>query len=81
MKELVELFKSIGPPWNMIVLVMLISCVAGVFKALAKQSRIYGSHRAEMNLKREMVERGLSADEIERIVAARSESDVQSDRC
>ena len=81
MSDLVELFKSLGPPWNMIVLVVLISCIASIFKAIAKQSRIYGNHRAEMNLKREMVERGLSAEEIERIVAAKSGTEAQSDRC
>ena len=72
MHELIELFKSLGPPWNMIVLVMLISCIASVVKVIAKQSRAYASHRAEMNLKRELVERGLSVDEIERVIAARS---------
>lgn len=81
MKDFIELFSSLGPPWNMIVLVVLISCVASIIKAVAKQSRIYGSHRAEMNLKREMVERGLSAEEIERIVTARSEADARLNRC
>jgi hypothetical protein len=79
MSQLVELFKGIGSPWNMIVLVMLISCMASVLKTIAKQSRAYGSHRAEMNLKREMVERGLSAEEIERIIAAKSANNVQSE--
>jgi hypothetical protein len=72
MHELVEMFKDLGPPWNMIVLVVLISCIASVFKAIAKQSRFYATHRAEVNLKRDLVERGLSVDEIERVIAARS---------
>jgi hypothetical protein len=56
----------------MIVLVVLIGCIASVVKAVAKQSRTYASHRAELNLKRELVERGLSVDEIERVMAAKS---------
>jgi cell division protein FtsL len=72
MHDLIELFRGLGPPWNMIVLVMLISCAASVVKVIAKQSRTYASHRAEMNLKRDLVERGLSVDEIERVIAARS---------
>jgi hypothetical protein len=31
-------------------------------------------HEAEINLKHEMIARGMSADEIERVLAARSES-------
>ena len=80
MNQLVEIFKSLGPPWNMIVLVMLISCVASIVKVIAKQSQIYASQRAEVNLKRELVERGLSVDEIERVIAAKSTTSRDS-RC
>jgi hypothetical protein len=80
MHDLIELLRSLDPPWNMIVLVMLISCVASVIKVIAKQSRAYASHRAEMNLKRDLVERGLSVDEIERIIAARSSIGTET-RC
>jgi hypothetical protein len=72
MHELIEVLRSLETPWNMIVLVVLISCIASVIKAVAKQSRTYASHRAELNLKRELVERGLSVDEIERVMAAKS---------
>jgi hypothetical protein len=69
-----ELFRSImnmGPPWNMIVLVVLISCTTGVFTSLFKQIRKYGCYRRDIDLKRDLVERGLSVEEIERIVAAK----------
>jgi len=68
-----ELFKgilSLQSPFNMIVLVVLIGCVAGVLKGIAAQIRKYGCHRQDVDFKRELVDRGLSADEIERIVQA-----------
>jgi hypothetical protein len=81
MKEMFEAFNSLGSPWNMIVLVVLISGLGSVVKTIAKQVRGYASHRVDMNLKRELVERGLSADEIERIVAAKSPVDKPSGEC
>ncbi len=59
---------------NWIALVVLISVGGGVIASIATQLRKYGSHRVDMQLKRELVERGLSAEEIERIVAAKSPS-------
>lgn len=75
MNQFFEFFNHLGPPWNMIVLVMLITCAASIVKAIAKQSHTYACHRVDANLKRDLVERGLSVDEIERIVAMKSGSD------
>jgi hypothetical protein len=79
MYDLFNAIANLGEPWNMIVLVVMIGSLAGVVSTIAKQTRKYASHRVDMNLKRELVERGLSAEEIERIVAAKSPSDKQSD--
>jgi hypothetical protein len=76
-----QLFQSImnmGSPWNMIVLVVLITCTTGVFTSLFKQIRKYGCYRRDIDLKRDLVERGLSVDEIERIVAAKSSANKES---
>jgi len=81
MKEIFDAFNSLGSPWNMIVLVVLISGLGSVVKTIVKQTRAYASHRAELILKRELVERGLSVDEIERIVTVKSASDAQSKTC
>jgi len=59
---------------NWIVLVVLIGVGAGVLTSIAKELRKYGCHRQEVELKRELVERGLAVDEIERIVAAKGSS-------
>jgi hypothetical protein len=73
MSSVTELFKTIltiPPPFNMVVMVVLIVFTAGIFTSLFKQIRKYACHRQEVELKRELVERGLSVDEIERILAA-----------
>ena len=72
MTDIIQYLTSIQPPFNMMVIVVLICSVAGVIGTIAKQLRMYASHRAEMNLKRELVERGLSVEEIERVVKATS---------
>jgi len=71
---MVDLFKaivSIQTPFNMIVLIVLIGSTAGVLSSIAAQIRKYTCHRQEIDFKRELVDRGLAADEIERIVSAR----------
>jgi hypothetical protein len=71
MNELVRMIVSMPTPFNMVVVVVLIGCVAGVLSGIVKQIRMYASHRQELEFKRELVERGLSVDEIERIVSAK----------
>ncbi len=63
-----QAIMGLGTPFNMIVMVVLIGCVTGVLIEIAKQIRKYGCHRQELEFKRELVERGLGAEEIERIV-------------
>jgi hypothetical protein len=72
---IVELFKgilSIPTPFNMVVLIVLFGSVAGVLTGIATQIRKYGTYRQDVDFKRELVDRGLGADEIERIVSVRS---------
>jgi len=59
---------------NWVVLIVLICVGSGVITSIAKQIRKYGCHRQEVELKRDLVERGLSVDEVERIVAVQSAS-------
>lgn len=72
MSDLIHPLVNLPTPFNMIVLVVLIASAASVISCIAKQVRRYGCLRQELDLKRELVERGLSAEEIERIVAAKS---------
>jgi hypothetical protein len=57
---------------NWIAVLVLGSVAAGVITSIAKQIRKYGCFRQEVELKRELVERGLSVEEIERLIAAKS---------
>ncbi len=72
MFELLRPITEIAPPFNMIVLIVLIGCVAGVINTIAKQACKYGCHRQDLEFKRELIDRGLPTDEIERIIAAQS---------
>jgi len=74
MYDIIKAIVDIGPPFNMIVFIMLIACAASVLKVVAKQIREYGCHRQDIEFKRELVERGLHVDEIERIIAASGSS-------
>lgn len=80
MNSIVELLKgilSIPVPFNMMVLVVLIVCTTGVITSFFKQIRKYACYRRDIDLKRELVERGLSVDEIERIVAAKGAATIK----
>ncbi len=44
---------------------------------VASQIRKYACYRHELEFKRDLVERGLSVDEIERVVAAKSAANVK----
>ena len=79
MREFFSLVNG-DSPFGMIVLVVLIGSLFGAISTIASQIRRYAIHRADVNLKREMVERGLTADEIERIIAAKAPSVKGSDQ-
>ena len=70
MGDFFESIVSIPAPFNMIVLIVLIGCGAGVIGSITKQIRKYACHRQELEFKRELIDRGMSADEVERVVQA-----------
>jgi hypothetical protein len=79
MKEIVELITSMGP-LSVLVFVALIGMTAGVICMIVNQIGTYATHRADVQLKRELVERGLSVEEIERIVLAKPVRESQTKR-
>ena len=70
MSAFFESIAALPVPFNMVVLIVLIGSVAGVIGTIAKEVRKYVCHRSELDLKREMLERGLSSQEIERVMGA-----------
>ena len=67
MTNLLEPILSIPPPFNMVVMIVLIFAVAGVITSVTKQIRKFACHRQEIDFKRELLDRGLSIEEIERL--------------
>ena len=62
---------QIQPPFNMIVMIVLIATLGSTICTIAKQVRIYMVFREELNFKQEMASQGLSASEIERLLATK----------
>lgn len=72
MTDLLLRIVSIPPPFNMVVIVTIVGCSVAIIGIIASEARKYACHRQDVALKRDLVERGLSAEEIERIVKVRS---------
>jgi hypothetical protein len=68
--NLIEAIVNIPTPFNMVVLIVLIASVAGVITAIAQETRKFFCHREEMELKREMLDRGMDGGEIEQVLKA-----------
>lgn len=75
MYALLQSIISIPVPFNMIVLIMLLLSTAGVLGSLFKQVRKFACHRAELAFKRDLLDRGMTADEVEQIVRAHGSMD------
>ena len=57
-------------PFNMVVLLALIGTAAGVIGTIAKEVRKYFCHQNELELKREMLNRGMEPQEIDQVLRA-----------
>ncbi|NOZ40355.1 MAG: hypothetical protein GXP24_09030 [Planctomycetes bacterium] len=75
MSSFVELMRSVPPPFNMVVYIMLIVCGSGVLTSVFKQIRKFACHRQELDFKRELLDRGMSAEEVAQVIQATPESD------
>ncbi len=71
MSSVIDSIVALPTPFDMVVLIVLIGSVAGVIGTIAKQVRKYLCHRAELELKREMLDRGMKSQEIERVMQAK----------
>ncbi|TWU31567.1 hypothetical protein [Novipirellula artificiosorum] len=74
MSQVLESILSLQTPFNMVVMVVLIGCTAGVITGIAKEVRKYMCHREEVELKRDLLARGMSATEIDQVVRSQSPS-------
>lgn len=71
MSNAIQSITNIPAPFNMIVLIVLIVMATSLVGTVATQLRKWACHRQELEFKREMLDRGLGADEIERVIRAR----------
>jgi hypothetical protein len=71
MSEAFHSIVQIQTPFNMIVLVVLFGSIATVLSTIVTQIRKYATHRHELEFKRELVERGLEAEEIQQLLKTR----------
>ena len=71
MSSFIELMRSVPPPFNMVVYIILIISAGGVISSFFKQIRKYACHRQELEFKREMLDRGMSVEEVDQVVRAR----------
>jgi hypothetical protein len=66
---------QISSPFTMIFVIVFVVVVGGVINTIVGHVRKFGQHQQELDFKREMVERGLSIEEIERLLRMRSVED------
>lgn len=71
MNTFFQSISALPPPFNMVVYIVLIGATAGVLGTLSKEVFKYLRHRNEVDLKREMLDRGMDAHEIEQVMRAR----------
>ena len=62
------------PPFNMVVVIVAVVMGTNVITSIAKEIRRYASHRESIEVIRELAERGMSAEEIERVLHAAPET-------
>lgn len=72
MYEILRAITNIEAPFNMIVLIVLICTTGGIITAVIKAIGNYASHQEEIALKQDMLDRGMSAEEIAQVMRATS---------
>jgi hypothetical protein len=73
MFQLLDQITSLPTPFNMVVLIVLIGAISGVVTSIVKHLGAYAQQRQELAFKRELIDRGMSADEVQRVVESRGQ--------
>ncbi len=68
MNQLFELIQGLHTPFDMVAIICLIFAVSSVIASVVKQIRKFVCHRQELEFKREMLDRGMTVEEIERLI-------------
>jgi hypothetical protein len=78
MSGFVQQIVGLPTPFNMVVLIVLFVIGGSLCGEIARQIRRFACHRQELDFKRELIDRGLSAQEIELIVRAHNPATAPS---
>ncbi|MEQ8209222.1 MAG: hypothetical protein RH917_05270 [Lacipirellulaceae bacterium] len=73
MSEMLKTAVEVPIPFNMIIILGSLFFVVAAIVGVAKEVQKFASHRVSTDFKREMIDQGMSVDEIERILAAGQE--------
>jgi len=74
MSEIIRQILSMPPPFNMVVVIVTVVMGTKVITSIASEIRKYASHRESAEVIRDLAERGMGAEEIERILNAGPET-------
>ncbi len=75
MNEIIHQILSMPPPFNMVTVIVVVVMGVGLITSVAREIRKYASHRESMEVIRELADRGMSADQIERLLKAGPDPD------
>jgi hypothetical protein len=78
MNTVIQSILHLETPFNWLSLMGLAGFAFGAVTAVVTQIRKFADHALDVRFKRDLVERGLSVEEIERVLAAASRS---GDKC
>lgn len=73
---IIDKVLAIPVPFNMIIVIMAIMFGTGIITSIAKQVRKYFCLREELEFKREMIDRGMTPEEIEKLVKCKTPSQL-----
>lgn len=68
MTQIMTQILSMPTPFNLVAVIVIVSVGGGGITSIAREIRKYASHRESMEVIGHLAERGMSADEIERIL-------------
>jgi len=68
MYGIIKTALEIQVPFNMIIVCTAFVMMTLAIGAIAKEVRLFAAHRMDLDIKREMLEQGSSAEEIERVL-------------
>jgi hypothetical protein len=76
MMTIIDKVLAIPVPFNMIIVMVAIIFGTGIITSICKQVRKYFCLREELEFKREMIDRGMTPDEVEKLVKCKSPSQM-----